>query len=87
MYNIKIAQSVEKKLNKIGKKDKERIIEKIDSLASIPRPEDCKKLQGRQSPPLYRIRSGKYRVIYAIQDQALIILILDVGHRKDIYKN
>lgn len=46
---------------KNSKKDRKRIVEKIDSLAEKPRPSDCKRLQGKKNPPLYRIRSGDYR--------------------------
>ena len=85
-YTIEIAEKLEKRLNKLPKKDKERILEKIDSLSQNPRPEDYKKLQGNQKPQLYRVRSGDYRIIYTIQDSALVILVVDLGHRKEIYR-
>ena len=81
-YNIEFAQSVEKQLKKISKKDASRIKEWIESLSSEPRPCDVKKLKGRE---LYRIRSGDYRIIYAIKDKVLLVLIVAVGHRKEIY--
>lgn len=86
VYEIEIAEKLEKRLSKLPKKDKEKILEKIDSLANNPRPKDCKKLQGNQKPPLYRVRSGIYRIIYAINDDVLIVLIVDIGHRKEIYR-
>jgi mRNA interferase RelE/StbE len=55
----------------------------INQLASQPRPPGCKKLKG--SPEMWRIRSGNYRVIYEIHDNKLVVLVVDVGHRKDIY--
>lgn len=85
-YEIEIAEKLEKRLRKFPKKDKEKILEKIDSLAYNPRPKDCKKLQGNQKPFLYRIRSGIYRIIYAINDDILIVLIVDIGHRKEVYR-
>ncbi|MBS0621396.1 MAG: type II toxin-antitoxin system RelE/ParE family toxin [Verrucomicrobia bacterium] len=85
MYTVNVAEKVEKYLNKIPKKDKERILEKIASLAHNPRQEGCKKLEGHQSPPLYRIRSGVYRILYNIKDDSLIVLVVEVGHRKEVY--
>lgn len=83
-YEIHIPENLEKRLHRIPKKDKERIMQKIDALENNPRPPDCKKLQGR--PQLYRIRSGDYRIIYSIKDDMLIVLIIDVGNRKEIYR-
>lgn len=85
-YRIEIAEKIEKKLNRISKKEKERIMERIDSLTENPRPDDCKKLKGNQKSPLYRVRSGNYRIIYSIQDNVLLVLIVEVGHRKDVYR-
>jgi len=85
-YKIEIATKLEKTLKKIPSKEKERIIEKINDLAHDPRPEACKKLQGNRRPPLYRIRSGKYRIVYKIEDEVLLILVVEIGHRKDIYR-
>lgn len=78
-YHIEISEKIEKKLAKLPKKDKERIIEAIDSLVGTPRPNGCKKLQGNQRPPLY------YRVVYSIQDEVLLIFVVEVGHRKNVY--
>lgn len=86
IYEIEIAEKLEKCIKKLPKRDKERILEKIDSLANNPRPEDCKKLQENRKPQLYRVRSGVYRIIYTIQDDKLIVLIVDIGHRKEIYR-
>lgn len=85
-YRIEIAEKIEKKLVRLNKKDKERIIEKIDSLAENPRPDDCKKLKGNQRPPLYRVRSGNYRIVYSIHDDVLLVLVVEIGHRKDVYR-
>jgi len=83
-YYIEIAEKIEKKFTKIPEKDKERIIEVIDSLSENPRPEGCKKLRGNLRPSLYRIRAGDYRIIYTIQEEVLLILIVEIGHRKDV---
>lgn len=73
IYEIVIAEQLEKRLSKLPKKDKEKILEEIDSLAHNPRPKECKKLQGNQKPPLFRVRSGVYRIIYSIRDDVLIV--------------
>ncbi len=85
-YRIEIAEKIEKRLDRLPKTDKKRIIEKIDSLVENPRPDDCKKLKGNQHPTLYRVRSGNYRVVYSVQDKVLLVLVIEVGHRKDVYR-
>jgi len=83
-YRIEITEKIEKKMGRLPKKDKERIIDKIDSLTENPRPDDCKKLKGNQRPPLYRVRAGNYRIVYTIQDEVLLILMVEVAQRKDV---
>jgi mRNA interferase RelE/StbE len=83
-YKIIIAEQAIKALGKLPRKVQRQISEKIDSLADNPRPAGTEKLQGAD---LYRIRSGDYRVIYQIKDDVLIVLVVRIGHRKDIYRN
>lgn len=61
-----------------------RLVEAIDKLAENPRPRGCKKLAGRYD--LYRIRVGRYRVVYAIRDEVLVVVIVAIGHRRDVYR-
>jgi mRNA interferase RelE/StbE len=61
-----------------------RIAHAIDSLADDPRPRGAVKLAGDQD--FYRIRAGDYRIIYSITDEKLIVLVIAVGHRRDIYR-
>lgn len=84
-YKIIIGGSALKQLQKVSRKDAERIKGAIDSLAETPRPSGVKKLKGI-SEPLYRIRSGDYRVIYTIDDGINIVDIRQIGNRKDIYR-
>lgn len=86
-YRVEINDKLKKRLKQIPQKDKLRIIERLDQLAENPRPEDCKKLKGNHNSSKYRIRSGKYRIVYMIQDNVLIVVIVDIDHRKDIYQN
>ena len=85
-YEIRVSERLEKILGKIPQRARCRIVERIDGLAENPRPDDCKKLQGSKHPPLFRIRSGDYRIIYTVEDHVLIVLVLAIGHRRDIYR-
>ncbi|MDA3872615.1 MAG: type II toxin-antitoxin system RelE/ParE family toxin [Kiritimatiellae bacterium] len=82
-YKIEFAKGVRKDFKGVPKKDAERILKKIGSLADEPRPPDCKKLTNDAS---YRVRIGNYRVVYDIKDEVLLVLIVKVGHRKEIYR-
>lgn len=84
-YEVEISESAEKFLEKVPKKDRSRIMEKIDTLADDPMPSGSVKLQG-QRPALYRIRSGDYRVVYSIKKDVLIILVVEIGHRREVYR-
>lgn len=82
-YEIDIERSALKVLRKIPKADRNKIITAIEHLAINPRPYNAKKLTGRDG---WRIRINNYRVIYEIKDRICYILVLDIGHRKDIYR-
>ena len=84
-YKILFDKKYIKELGKIPKQFQKSIVEKVSGLIDNPRPEGSIKLQESKKTPLYRIRCGDYRVVYAIQDDVLIVLIIDVGHRKDVY--
>ena len=83
-YRIVIKKSAAKEIEKIEKKDRIRIIEKIRSLARDPHPVGSKKLSGQEK---YRIRQGSYRILYQVINEELVIYVVKVGHRKDIYQN
>lgn len=82
-YKIEIKRSAAKELEKIQKKDRDRIIEKIQALALDPRPPQSKKLSGEEK---YRIRQGDYRVLYQIYDEVITVVVVRVAHRKEVYK-
>lgn len=84
-YEILFDKKYIKELRNIPKKFQEIIKEKVESLADNPRPEGYIKLKGSKRDPIYRIRFGDYRIIYAIKDDKLIVLIIEIGNRKDIY--
>ena len=84
-YRVEVKRSVAKALRNILKADQKRISKKIDSLAEkLPNP-DITKIKGNN--PFHKVRVGNYRIVYEIQDDVLLILIVKIGHRKDIYKN
>ena len=84
-YRIEVKRSAAKALKKIPKTDQKRISKKIDSLAEKLLNPDITKMQGNN--PFHKVRVGTYRIIYEIQDDVLLILIVKIGHRKDIYRN
>lgn len=83
-YRIEYAKGVDKDLRSIPIKIANRIAKAIDKLALEPQPSASVKLVGFESE--YRIRVSDYRVIYQIHDSVLIVLVIEVGHRKDIYR-
>ncbi|MEE4217748.1 MAG: type II toxin-antitoxin system RelE/ParE family toxin [Xanthomonadales bacterium] len=83
-YRIRIKQSARKELEAVSTKaDRRRIIERIQALATNPRPHGCSKLSGRE---LYRVRQGQYRILYSIKDQELLIHVIRIAHRKSAYR-
>ncbi len=83
MYEIKFSPVATKDYKKIQKFDIERINKAIDKLAENPRPAGSKKLSGRNA---HRIRNGNFRVIYEIYENELIIIVITIRDRKDVYK-
>ena len=81
-YTVSLSKKATKQLDKLSDKIAEPIFKAIGDLANDPRPSGCKKLKGREG---YRVRIGDYRVIYEIFDHMLLIDVVNLGHRKDIY--
>ena len=82
-YEIFFKESVWKDLRKIPKSDLKRILARIKKLEDDPRPIDCEKLTGEEH---FRVRQGKYRIVYSIKDNELQVWVIKVGHRKDVYR-
>ena len=85
MYQVKVAEDAAKFIRKQDKHIQSQLISNIKALAENPRPPGCKKLQGREE--LYRVRSGNYRIVYTIKEEVLIVFVVRVAHRKDIYRH
>ena len=84
-YRILIKPSAAKEIEAVGqKKDRQRVVASIHSMADDPRPPGCEKLAGDRDR--YRVRVGRYRVIYSIEDEELLVVVIPVGHRKDVYR-
>lgn len=82
-YKVSIKRSAVKEIEAIPqKKERQRIIRRIGQLASEPRPPGSKKLSGHDK---YRIRQGSYRIVYGIEDKKLVVVVVKVGQRKDVY--
>ena len=83
-YRVSIKRSAVKEIEAIPqKKERQRIIRRIGQLAKDPRPTGSKKLSGHDR---YRIRQGSYRIVYSIEDNELVVVVVKVGHRKDVYR-
>ncbi|NTV57919.1 MAG: type II toxin-antitoxin system RelE/ParE family toxin [Deltaproteobacteria bacterium] len=82
-YSLVFKASVQKDFEGIPKKDLRKLLSRIKSLAGEPRPHGCEKLTGQNR---YRVRQGRYRIVYAVQDEERIVTVVKVGHRKDIYR-
>ena len=84
-YSIVIKTSAVKEIERIASvDDRRRVVEKIQSLADNPRPRGCEKLVGGER---YRVRQCVYRIIYSIEDERLIVHVVKVGHRRDVYRH
>lgn len=81
-YEIVFKRSVYKDLRPIPKADVKRILQKINSLVDDPRGSGCEKLSGQER---YRIRQGVYRIVYEIEDDRLIVTVVKIGHRGEVY--
>ncbi|RJR53996.1 MAG: type II toxin-antitoxin system RelE/ParE family toxin [Desulfobacteraceae bacterium] len=82
-YSLFFKESVQKDFEGIPKKDLKKILSRIKSLTADPRPAGCEKLTGQDR---YRLRQGRYRIVYAVQDEERTVTVVKVGHRKDIYR-
>ena len=83
-YTIEFSQKAERQFKDLPRSVQLKIAPKISALAETPRPRGAKKLEGQDD--IYRIRAGDYRIIYQVQDKALIVLVVKIGDRKEVYR-
>jgi len=82
-YRLLIKPSAVKEIEALPKTDRRRVVAKIESLAGNPRPPGCEKLSGHDQ---YRVRQGSYRILYSIEDRNLVVIVVRVGHRREVYR-
>ncbi len=83
-YRIEVSATAERQLKKLRRDDQVRVVRAVQNLAGDPRPLGCRKLQGHAD--VYRIRVGRYRVLYSIDGRRIIVSVLKIAHRKDVYR-
>ena len=84
VYAIEFSRRAERQFDKLSGEARARLKPAIDALADNPRPPGAKKLVGAEG--LWRIRVGDYRIIYAIEYDRLLVLVVEVGHRREVYR-
>ena len=83
-YQVILKPAARRDIKKLAGPDQVRIIKRLESLSENPRSFGAKKLRGAED--LFRVREGNYRIIYQIQDEMLLVLVVKVGHRREIYR-
>ncbi len=84
-YRVEITRTAERQLKKLTQDDRRRVVRTVAMLAIDPRPRGARKLAGYDD--VFRVRTGRYRLIYSIADKRLTVLVLKIGHRKDLYRS
>jgi mRNA interferase RelE/StbE len=82
-YRVVFRKSVAQDLRRIPNRDLQRILAMIELLSEEPRPPGIEKLSGQEK---YRVRQGNYRIIYEINDDEIVVVVVKIGHRKDVYR-
>ncbi len=83
-YQIRFTPSASRDLHRLSPSLRQRLDKRLLKLTEEPRPRGCKKLAGKADR--YRIRVGDYRILYEVQDEVLLVLVLKIGHRGQIYR-
>jgi len=82
-YKLEFSATAEKQLKNLARENQIRLLRTIQKLAEQPRPPGCRKLRGYVN--VFRVQVGTYRVLYSVENDRLVILVLKIGHRRDIY--
>lgn len=83
-YRVELKPSAARAVRKLAADVRRRVIARAEALAADPRPPGAEKLEGVRD--LYRVRVGDYRIIYQVADKVLLVLVVRVGHRRDVYR-
>jgi len=84
-YRIEVSATAEKQIRKLPRKDQVRVLRAIRPLATEPMPPGSRRLRGYDD--VFRIRVGMYRILYRVEGRRLLIIILKIGHRREIYRS
>lgn len=84
-YRVELTRTAEKQLKRVPKSDVPRVVAALEMLALTPLPTGCRKLAGHQD--LFRVRVGVSRILYELLEERVVVKVLKIGHRKDIYRS
>lgn len=83
-YKIEFTEEAEDQLSLIPKGEAKKIVRRVEKLANEPFPPKCEKLKGQEE--VYRVRQGDYRILYSVIEKKLVVLVLKIGHRREVYR-
>lgn len=83
-YTIRLSPAAQKALDRLPDDTRRRVIRRLQSLEEAPRPFGVEKLTGPED--LYRVRVGDWRIVYAIRDRELVVIVIRIGHRREVYR-
>lgn len=83
-YRVEISRTAEKQLRRLELQDRRRVVHTMTGLGEDPHPPGSRKLSGYTD--VFRIRGGVFRILYSVEGRTLIVIILKIGHRKDVYR-
>ena len=84
MYEVRLARRAARALSALQRREQQRIRAALDLLADNPRPPNCVAMQGEDL--VYRVRVGDYRIVYEVLDDVLLVHVVRIGHRREIYR-
>lgn len=85
-YTVRLLRSARKQLEALQPSDRRRVARVIDALRDDPRPRGTRLLSGRSCQRIYRVRVGVLRILYQVEDEQLVVLAVEIGHRRDVYR-
>jgi len=83
-YRVEVSATAERQIRKLGHDEQIRVVRVIQRLSVDPRPPGCRKLSGYDD--VFRVRVGRFRILYSLEDRRLVVIVLKVGDRKDVYR-
>jgi mRNA interferase RelE/StbE len=83
-YRVEVSATAERQIRKLSRDEQIRVVRMIQALSVDPRPAGCRKLSGTDD--VFRVRVGRFRILYSLEDRRLVVIVLKVGDRKDVYR-